>query len=177
MATYSQKELDMLQTGTQSINDGPLNAFEKIAAVNRLQTRVDRGRERDINSYREKRAKEMQGLELTGLTYDQAKKMEKLNKVSDVDSSSTSVMEAGLSSSSNMESKDVSRPNNDFIKGSQMSLDKMEEYSGDSSEYESGFGKSFQMTEDAGIETPMNPSSEVANNVPSSDELGKLQIT
>jgi len=62
MATYSQKELDMLQTGMQSINDGPLNAFEKIAAVNRLQTRVDRGRERDINSYREKRAKEMQGL-------------------------------------------------------------------------------------------------------------------
>ena len=164
MATYSQKESDMLQTGMQSINDGPLNAFEKIAAINRLQTRVDRGREREINSYREMRSKEMEGLESTGLTYEEAKNMEKLNKVSDV-------------SSNDMGSGDVLRPDNDFIKGSQMSLNKVGEYSGDSSEYESGFGKSFQITEDAGIETPMNPSNEVANNVPSSDELGKLQIT
>jgi|TARA_R110000744_G_scaffold82015_2_gene161137 hypothetical protein len=169
MATYSQKESDMLQTGMQSINDGPLNAFEKIAAINRLQTRVDRGREREINSYRKMRSKEMEGLESTGLTYEEAKNMEKLNKVSDVSSD--------LSLNSDTQSKDVSRPDNDFIKGSQTSLNKIEEYSGDSSEYESGFGKSFQITEDAGIETPINPSNEVANNVPSSDKLGKLQIT
>jgi len=174
---YSQKERDSLQSGFNNLQPG-----EGLAkGIQKVVSEVDTKRASDLNAYRMQQS-EKAGNPGGDYSSEAIAKRANFNPstnapfetISDI-SSGGGLGSDGLKGDMLSGQTPAVPTNTDFI--SRENMDAFSNLSGNTQPYADSFTKSFQTFTNAGIETPMNPAPDVANNVPAGDELGKTFLT